>query len=128
MGSKGTLRITALALRSATTTNTVGWRIRFNTSSGAVSGGLLAINVTNATSSVVNLTIGTQIQNTATNAQLISGDVATNNPYAIGTTAVAAGSIDTAAAANFINFNCLDTTSASDTCGYYAWMVELINP
>jgi hypothetical protein len=121
----GLLRITALWYRSATTTNTVTFTLRDSATSGTVAAG----NTYNAainTSSSVSYTATWLMWHTATNAELVpfaagNGLTTTNN------SAPSTGSIDRTAT-SYLNFNCKDTTSSSDTCGIYAYTVELISP
>ncbi len=119
------LRITIIWFRTAVTTNTVTFNVRDATSSGALSGGSNYSSPV-ATSGAVSSTAVYYLYHPTTSSQLA--------PFSTGLTAAgnntggapATGAISRTAL-SYLNFNCADTTSASDTCGMYAYSVELLS-
>lgn len=126
MGSQGVIRATAVWNRSAATTNTVTYTIRFSTTQGDTSGGGLMLNNGNSTSGNVTIPSESFVRNTATNAQLYAcvGSVT----FAACSNAVTTTALDTTGNTTYVNFNCKDTTATTDTCGIYSYIVELIEP
>lgn len=118
LGVGGKIRINAQFM-SNNNVNTKTYTIRFNTTAGAVTGGLLAMTASNTTGTGYSALV--TINNTATNAQQVVGPGGTigANPNSPG-----AGSIDTTAV-TYININGNPVTSASDTVTVVGWTVEV---
>lgn len=123
------LRVTEYTSRAATTTNTVNYTVRWSASSGDVAAGTVLQNFNNATSAAVGQNCQSVVFNAnATGAQVAIGNAQSTCSFsgaAIGSAGT--GVLDTTAT-TYVNFNCKDTTSSGDTCGYKSWMVELISP
>lgn len=120
------LRITIVWYRSATTTNTVTFNMRDSSVSGATSGGTNYSSPV-ATSSAVSSTAVYYMFHPTTSSQM--------TPFSTGLTAAGnnTGGAPTVGAVSrtalsYLNFNCADTTSSADTCGMYAYAVELVSP
>ena len=127
LGGQAMLRITAMWDRSATTTDTVGFEIRHSTTSGATSG-TVVMSFSNSVSGIVNLNTVSTEWITGVSAQMMP-PTATNNTLALATSASTfATGTTTSTNASYLNFNCTNTTSSADTCGIYAYSVELVTP
>lgn len=120
------VRITVLWSRSATTTNTVTYNIRWGTSSGAANGQNF-MTATNAVSSVGIISTVSTIYNVASASQLAIPAGGNTAPTGTATTALNTATVNTANQTYF-NFDCTDTTSSADTCGIYAYTVEVLQP
>jgi hypothetical protein len=125
--SQSLLRVTVNWYRSATTTNNVTFRIRDSSVSGTISAGNAYSNSI-TTSGAVQSVNTVLLWATATNAQLSpagAGSLLTTTSASAPSTS---GNQDRSAAATYLNFSCQNVTSSGDTCGIYAYTVELLAP
>lgn len=122
MTASSVLRITAAWSRSASGTDSVSFFTRMSSTSGAATGGL-NLGFGQSGSGIINELTMSWITNTTTSAQTAYP----GNGFGSQSGTVQTSSINTASV-SYINFNCQNSTSASDTCGIYSYTVELLNP
>lgn len=121
LGTSGGIRIKALWYRSATATDSVKFIIRLSGTSGAITGfPVLTQGV--ASLGTVSYVTESVFWNTSASAQI--SDIGTG---LLGASS-AAPNFGTQGTANiqYLNFNVQNVTSSSDTCGLYAYTVEII--